>query len=157
MCVLSLAAAALRFYSVAAPVIRRPPQQIRKASIFARRWSTVQEVRTEQIESDTDTLKNPDNFRRKHSMLMPDPILLNLINNTSIYAAPGLKSTGQRFLETGVVQDSVITAKSCSLTSLAVWPCCSLKHSQWVLTDGGAQRNERSRSGMHTQPLGSQG
>ncbi len=43
------------------------------------------------------------------------------------------------FLEALVTSDSVITAKSRSLATQAVQLCCTLKCSQWVLKDDGAQ------------------
>ncbi len=121
MCELPLASAELRFYSVAAPVIWSPPQQIHKASIFARWWSTSQEFNTKQIEwdrkSDTNTTEN---IRIKHSALKPDHISLNLINKTSVCVEPGLKSTDLRFSEATVAHASLITTKSHSLATQAV-------------------------------------
>ncbi len=49
---LSPTAAALCLYSVAAPMIRSPLQQIHKASVFIEWWSTTQQFSTEQIERD---------------------------------------------------------------------------------------------------------
>ncbi len=69
MSVLPLAVAVWRFYSIAAPAIRSPPQQTRKASIFAGWLSTMQQVSTTQIvqdmKSDTDTTLKYLNFRIK--------------------------------------------------------------------------------------------
>ncbi len=60
-------------------------------------------------------------------MLTPDHISLNFINKPSLCAEPGLKSTDQRFSEATVKLDSVITAKSRSLATPAVWLSCTLK------------------------------
>ncbi len=127
MCVLPLTAAALRFCSVAAPVIRSPLQQIHKTSIFVGWRSTI--IR-EQIQwdrkLDTDTTsKHLVNLRIKYSVLMPDHFSFNFINKLSLCAEPDLKSTDRRFSEVAVALDFVITVKSC-LTTPAVWLCCTL-------------------------------
>ncbi len=122
MCELPLAAASLHFSSAATRVIRSPPQQIGKASIFARCWSKTQQFSAEQIEwdskSDTDTtLKHGVNFRIKHSMLTPDHTSLNFINKLSLCVEAGLTSTDQRFSEAAVTLSIVIINLKCSLNA----------------------------------------
>ncbi len=60
---------------------------------------------------------------------MPDHISLNFINKPSLCTEPCLKSTDQRFSEAADALNSVITAKSCGLTTLAVQLRCTLNRS----------------------------
>ncbi len=160
VCALQLTAAAFCLYSIAALVIRSPPQQIRKASIFAGCRSTTQQLCTEQSErdrkSDTDTtLKCLVNSRQKH-------ISQNFINNPSLCAEQGLKSTDQRFSEAAVALDSVISVNSRSLATPALQLCCAVKRSLKAAgrcwwTEGHGVNMQQSHSGAHTRPVESWG
>ncbi len=94
------------------------------------------------------------NFRIKHFVLTPDHISLNCINKLSLCTGQGLKSTDQMFLEAEVPRYSVITTKSRSLMTPAVWLCCTLKHSQWVLRDGGG-RSKHAMEGFRNAHISS--
>ncbi len=149
-----LSVAALHFYFTAASVMRTPPQQICKASIFAGCWSTMQQFSTEQIERDrkldTDTtVKHPVNFRIKHSMLMPGHISLNFINKPSLIAETGLKPTNQRFSES--LSEFLI------VSWLQLSGCAALWNAAWTQPVGvdGQRSTEQTCNGAVLEPISS--
>lgn len=72
--VLPPAAASLRLYSVTAPATWRPLQQIAKASVFARCWSTMQQFSARRFVQDRksyqDKIKSPGNFQNKNTLFI---------------------------------------------------------------------------------------
>ncbi len=149
---LPLTAAALLLLSVTAPVIRSPPQQICKASIFVRWWSTTQQFSTEQIKRDrksnTDTpLKHPVSFRIKHYCRCWRLMMFHLTSSTKRGYVQSQAWSQQRLSEAVIAHGSVVSIKSCRSRNFS---CCSLKRNRWVLMDDRAN-TLRSHSRTHMQ------